>query len=176
MYQRGLATGTARSIRPHARADLLEDIMELQYKFGHYGAALVSFESLQRLTDYEETIARMAPIAAEIRDILANQETITANATIANPCNCEGGTPLWHYSPERRVFSFDNIAGKVSNFEARCDMQRISGEVETGKQWELPEDWGYCQVFVFGEEGASFDFLGHLQTANADIEAAVARN
>ncbi len=176
MYQRGLAVSSAKSLRRDARADLLESIMGLQKQFGHYAAALRSFELLTKVLDGVETVARMAPMAAEIRDILADEETVTAQATIANPCNCEGGVPLWHYSPERRTFSFDNIAGNVTSFEARCDLQRISGDVESGKQWHLPDDWGYCQVFVFGDDGASFDFLGHLQGAEPTSEPVVAKN
>ena len=81
---------------------------------------------------------------------------------------------MWFYEPQRRTFSFDNIEGEVTSFEARCQRQRIKGEVTSDREWELPDDWGSCQVFVFGDDGATFDFLGHMNDANDSSNEAVA--
>ncbi len=175
MYKRGLAVSSAKSLRRDARADLLEDIINLQNRFGHYAGALRSFETLKKVRDSEETVETVTPLVDEIREKMATQDVLTAQATIANPCDCEGGKPLWHYEPQRRTFTFENIEGNVTSFEARCERQRIKGDVSTGTEWELPEDWGYCQVFVFGDDGATFDFLSHLNSSATEANEAVAR-
>ena len=79
---------------------------------------------------------------------------------------CDEGQPLWHYVPARRTFSFDNLNGEVERFEARCEDARISGPVVTGKTWTLDDSWGACRVFVFGDGGATFDFLEHLKDSD----------
>ena len=97
-----------------------------------------------------------------------------------NPCNCEQGVPLWDYAPARRTFSFANISGNVDRFEARCERFRLSGSVRPAETWTLDDDWGFCRIFVFGDDRATFDFLGHLpdngQNSDADGKTTVARN
>ena len=88
-------------------------------------------------------------------------DPIRAKATIANPCDCDAGEPLWSYTPVRRSFSFAEVDGNVERFEARCDNHRISADVEPNTQWSLPDEWGSCQVFVFGDDSATFDFIEH---------------
>ena len=164
MYQRALAVSDDRSLRAQGRMDLLEDIFELQSKFGHYSEALHTFSLLTDVPGSTETVERNAARAEEIRSMLENDEVVTANASIANPCDCDAGVPLWSYSPARRIFSFDNVSDGVANFEARCERHRIGGTTVPGQKWTLSDDWGYCKVFVFGEDGATFDFLEHLHT------------
>ena len=100
--------------------------------------------------------------AAEIEQILSSTDVTRAIATIYNPCDCDAGEPHWHYVPARRTFSFANTNGTVERFEARCEGQRISGAVELDKSWTLAPEWGFCRVIVFGDDGATFDFLEHL--------------
>jgi hypothetical protein len=50
--------------------------------------------------------------------------------------------------------------------------------VETDKTWSLPDGARGCRVFVFGELGASFEFVEHNENESVDSAArtAVARN
>jgi hypothetical protein len=93
---------------------------------------------------------------------LLSDDITTAKATLYNPCDCDEGEPLWHYAPARRTFSFANTSGNVERFEARCEGQRISADVESDKTWTLEPVWGFCRVIVFGNDGATFEFLEHL--------------
>jgi hypothetical protein len=180
MYRRGLAVSDEVSLRSDARRDLLEDIFELEFQFGQYAAALRTFESLKGLRGTSEVVQRLSAQADAIRTTLDSDAVIVAKATIMNPCDCDGGKPLWDYSPMRRTFSFANISGNVDRFEARCERQRISDKVRPGQTWSLDEAWGFCRVFVFGDDKATFDFLGHLPDNGRINDAAgkttVARN
>jgi len=178
MYKRGLAVSDARSLKRDARVDLLEKIFNLESKLGHYAAALTTLASLKKVPGSAEAFGRLASRAAEIEEMLANDDIVVAAATVAAPCDCDEGTALWAYVPQRRTFSFVNVSGNVERFEARCELQRISADVVTDEKWTLPEDWGYCQVFVFGDDGATFDFLGHTSDSGEDAagDSALARN
>ena len=179
MYQRALAVSDERSLRRQGRIDLLEDIFELQSQFGHYAEAMDTFGALGEIEGSKEAVDRNMARAQEIALMIENDDTIAAKATIANACDCEGGVPLWSYTPVRRTFSFANVGEGVGNFEARCERHRIGGTTVPGPKWTLSDDWGHCKVFVFGEDGATFDFLEHLH-ADGEIEkpddTAVAQN
>jgi len=179
MYRRGLAVSDSRSLRRNARIDLLEDIFELESKLHQYAAAMVTLETLSDVRGSSEVLEHLSARSAAIVEILDNQDVVAAQATVSNPCNCDDGVALWDYIPIRRTFSFANLNGNVERFEARCERQRISGVVETDQKWTLAADWGNCQVFVFGDDGATFDFLGHLPDSEEDQaidRTAVARN
>jgi hypothetical protein len=179
MYRRGLAVSNERSLRRDARIDLLENIFELEAGFNQYSAAMRTLATLKEVRGSKDAVKRLAARTEEIAAILENDPTLVANANIVNPCACDAGVALWDYVPVRRTFSFANLNGNVERFEARCELQRLSGAVETDQQWTLEADWGFCQIFVFGNDGATFEFLEHAP-ANEDGDmvdkTAVARN
>lgn len=179
MYRRGLAVSDNRSLQSNARVDLLEDIFELQEQFGQYAAALQTLETLSGVRGSKDAVSRLSPQAADLLIALENDTVVAAKAALMNPCDCEEGSPLWSYSPLRRAFSFANVEGNVERFEARCERHRISDTVSAKRKWTLDDDWGQCQVFVFGDDHATFDFLGHLPDngeKSASDQTAVARN
>lgn len=161
MYQRALRMGNSRALPREDRIELLEKIFLLQMYFDQYSAALRSATTIENTRDNEASLERIRPRVEEIEGLLADAKAIRASATIINPCNCDEGTPLWSYVPARRIFSFEETSGNVERFEARCEGQRISGAVESDKTWELDPEWGFCRVFVFGDDGASFRFVEH---------------
>jgi TonB family protein len=178
MYTRALEMGNSTAIPSDDRVELLEKIFLLQSHFQQYAAALRSRDRLAELRGNDAAMERTADLAAEMQRKLADDDVTTARATIYNPCDCDEGEPLWHYVPARRTFSFANASGNVERFEARCESQRISGNVEPDKVWTLDPDWGFCRVIVFGNDGATFDFLEHLHDSeeSAADPTAVARN
>ena len=161
MYQRALKMGNSKALPREDRIELLEKIFLLQIYFDQYSAAIRSAQTIKNTRNNEQTLERIAPRLEEIEGIVADAELIRASATITNHCNCNEATPLWHYVPARRIFSFEDTSGNVERFEARCEGQRISGAVEAGKTWTLDPEWGFCRVFVFGDDGANFRFVEH---------------
>lgn len=178
MYTRALEMGNSTAIPSDDRVELLEKIFLLQSHFQQYAAALRTIERLKDVRGNEEAVKRTESRVAEMERMLAGDEITTAKATVHNPCDCDDGEPIWHYVPARRTFSFAGANGNVERFEARCEGQRISGAVEPGKTWTLAPEWGFCRVIVFGDDGATFDFLEHLHDdeENAADRSAVARN
>ena len=177
-YRRALSISTQRSLSNKDRLQLLEKIFVLQDEAGHFADAARTFARISRMDETSRTAAELAPRAAEIDALLSSDAALAARATIYNPCNCSAGQPLWHYRPARRTFSFANLNGNVERFEARCDSHRIRDTVTEGKSWTLAPEWGDCRVFVFGDDGSSFDFVEQpIETGEQDTDTAeVARN
>ena len=108
-YRRALSISTARSLGEKDRLGLLGRIFTLQDGAGHYADAARTFARLKKMDEDSELAAELAPRAAEIEALLQSGETLTASATIYNPCDCGAGQPLWYYRPTRRTFSFANL-------------------------------------------------------------------
>ena len=172
-YRRALAVSTPRTLRVENKRGLLEKIFELEDQFGHYTNALQAFRSLKAASGKVDVSEAVAARAAQIQELIDGEENIVAKAAIYNPCNCEAGEPLWYYKPARRTFSFANLSGNVERFEARCENHRVQGPVEAGTEWALAPEWGSCRVFVFGDDGATFEFVEHPAGAEDDAPTAV---
>jgi TonB family protein len=175
-YRRALAVSTRSTLRVENKLGLLEKIFEFEDKFGQYSSALQTFRTLTTISGERELNPELAARAAEIQALVDGGTDLTARAVVYNPCNCEAGEPLWYYKPARRTFSFANLSGNVTRFEARCESHRVQALVETGKEWTLAPEWGSCRVFVFGDDGAAFDFVEHQTDAGDEAPSAVARD
>ena len=175
-FRRALAVSTHQSLRPEYRKKLMAQIFRLEDEFGQYSAALTTYRALDRFSTASTVDEAIQARADEIRALVEGDEDLVASATVYNPCNCEAGEALWYYKPARRTFSFANLSGNVTRFEARCEKQRIEGAMETGKTWTLAPEWGNCRVFVFGDDGARFDFVEHAAETREDASTPVARD
>jgi len=170
-YRRALAVSTGRSLGPDNRKDLMAKIFRLEDEAGQYSAALTTYRALSRFSTESEVDEEIQARVDEIRALVDGGEDLVARATVYNPCNCEAGESLWYYKPARRTFSFANLSGNVTRFE-----ERIQAAMETGKTWTLAPEWGNCRVFVFGEDGAQFDFVEHAAGSQEDASTPVARD
>jgi TonB family protein len=175
-YQRALSINTSKILRVENRLDLLEKIFQLEDQFGLYSSALQTFRALSKASGKTGVSEELVARAAEIQALVDGDTDLVAQASVYNPCDCDAGTPLWYYKPARRTFSFANLSGNVQSFEARCEYQRVQGPVEVGTRWKLAPEWGSCRVFVFGDDGATFEFVEHPTDAEDDAPNAVAED
>lgn len=175
-YRRALAVSTRSTLRVENKLGLLEKIFQFEDEFGQYSAALQTFRTLKTASGRRKIGEDLVARAAEIQALVDGDTDLAAQAVVYNPCDCEAGEPLWYYKPVRRTFSFANLSGNVTRFEARCENQRVQALVETGKEWTLAPEWGSCRVFVFGDDGATFDFVEHPTDAGDEAPSAVARD
>lgn len=170
-YGRALALGNTKALPSVDRIGLLENIFSLQAELQQFSAALKTRARLQKLKASAGALTRTAPLANQIKDALESPISTAAKATILNPCDCDEGEPLWHYVATKSNFSFANISGDVERFEARCAGHRIAATVSPDKVWPIDPEWGYCRVFVFGESGATFDFIEHTSDNSMGVDA-----
>ena len=172
-YRRAHRISEKIRLKREDRVELLEKIFTLENRFGQYAEASGTFAQLTKYVGKSAMNDEIAALAVEARAKIDGDEAIAAQATIYNPCDCEAGEPLWYYEPARRTFSFANLSGNVERFEARCEKQRVQAPVEAGTEWTLAPEWGSCRVFVFGDDGATFEFVEHPAGAEDDAPTAV---
>lgn len=147
---------------------VLETIFTLELDRGQVGNAEVTLERMKRLQpDSDVTKASEARLAGAMRQA----PPATVEARIYNPCNCDEGVPIWVYRPAFREFSFEATDDNVRSFEARCERGRIRDDVSTKRSWRLPDDWGTCEIYVFGEDAANFRLIDGYEGGTKSDEA-----
>ena len=161
-YLRAIGLASQRALNGADRRDALSRVFEIQHFYGQYGSAQLTLAALNTLPRGDRAAENLTPKVDEIEAALGAAAPITVQGRLYTPCDCEEGRPLWHYQPARSEFSFANLSGNVESFEARCETSRISGDVQDGGQWTLPEAPARCEIFVFGADGASFEILEHV--------------
>lgn len=177
-YRRALRVSNRNSLDGEDRRDLLMRIFGMEMDASQFAAARLTLALLRKEPDSDVELAKIKEPIAELERRLGSEDSLHARATISNPCDCDAGEPLWTYWPLRRKFSFTNLDGDVDRFEMRCENERLQNEIEAGRQWSVPESARNCRIFVFGEDGATFDFVEH-GPADPDIvfsSAALAKN
>lgn len=176
-YERALGVSNRNSLNGEDRRDLLAKLFGMQFDRSQFAAAQQTLGLLRNERGSDKEVAVLAARIAELDRRLGATEPLSAKAALYNPCDCEGGDPVWSYEPDRRTFSFANLSGNVKRFEVRCEHDRLQDTVEADKRWTVPGDAGTCRVFVFGDDGASFEFVEHsdMATDPASEPPAVAR-
>ena len=175
-YRRAEGVNSRGAIKGDDRRELLRRTFELEMGQSQFAAADRTLRALKREPGNKKDLEELAALVAELETRLASDGPIAARATVFNPADSAEGRPLWTYVPARRTFSFAAPSGNVERFEVRCVQDRLEGPVETGKTWTLPDSAKNCRVFVFGDDGASFDFVEHpgSEPPGATAETSVA--
>jgi TonB family protein len=149
--------GGADFIDPQYYPKILRFTFGLEVEQREYGAALATYRKLKKLEPAEDPA--LEKTAQEIEQAIDGAEVLGFPGVVEFRSGCEEGRPNWKHELLRRKFTFDDIEGVVDDFELRCDWKRVVDKVSTEKVWDVPDTWGWCQVFVFGETGAKVKLM-----------------
>lgn len=121
----------------------------LAVELQEYGDARSIFATLKRHYPENERLAMLSPYYNQVTAYLKSDKPIIINAQISK-------RDFWSYQLERSAFIIDNVDGNLTNLEVRCDNHHSQFLVESGNKWQIPESWGSCSVYVFGDTNAKF--------------------
>ncbi len=121
----------------------------LAVELQEYGDARSIFTALKRHYPENERLAMLSPYYNQVTAYLKSDKPIIINAQISK-------RDFWSYQLERSAFIIDNVVGNLTNLEVRCDNHHSQFLVESGNKWQIPESWGSCSVYVFGDTNAKF--------------------
>lgn len=157
-YRAGVSNG--QWIEPEVQAQILRAIFIMEVGNGDYAAAMKAYEQLAAMPAYApEDLVEIENAAAEIQAQVASSATLSTPGLIERHGSGKDADPIWYYSPLRRTIAFDQIDGKASDFELRCDWRHYRDQVDPEQVWRIPESWGDCLIIVFGKEGTRFKLL-----------------
>ncbi len=163
-FRRALGVSNETSLSGKGKRDVLRKIFELEFDALKFGAALTTLDLLRAEPNSDKIVETLEDKALQIERLIASDLPISTYANIERRDGGDASQALWTHQPVRRSFSFEDLNGNVERFEARCDDYRIGDKVSPGKKWSLPQEWGSCRIFVFGENGATFHYVEHSDT------------
>ena len=152
------ALSFAENLEKPLRAQVRRHVFALEVNLEKWASALETYADLQKEPDAPISAEELR-VGEELVALVASDKTLGTNGELACRCAKENGEPLWAARLLRREFGFSEAAGKIDRFEVRCETHRFTAKFETGTNWTLPESWGRCSVYVYGEEGATFRLL-----------------
>jgi TonB family protein len=161
-FRRAIGVSDRGALIGPTRASVLETVFTIQLSRGQLGNAARTLADLRRLQPDSEAASELD---ARLDVAMREGPPLEVDGRIYNPCDCDEGVPTWVYQPVYRRFSFEPAGGNVDSFEARCEQGRLQDDVAAGKTWLLPQEWGRCELYVFGDDGADFRLVD-----GADIE------
>ena len=74
-----------------------------------------------------------------------------------------GSAVLFLLAMPAAVWASD-VSGIADHVDLRCDFHRAVAEANSGTGLRLPEEWGDCRIYVFGEPGAKFKIVEYADS------------
>jgi len=136
---------------------VLPVILSLELKLGKYSAALETYDVMKKSPKLLKKNDQLVTAVEELADNIQNSET---TLSISGEIPEHAGRMIaWSYRPLRREFAFYNINGELNEFELRCDWKRFRDDAGKEASWKIPESWGECNLYVYGDIGTTFQFV-----------------
>jgi len=157
------AAGGAEFIEPEIYADILQELFALEFTLDLFSDALNTYAKMQQ-ADALEGRDDIIEAAERLQKFVSGTEPLVMNGLVEPHGSVEEG--IWSYRPLRRKLAFDNIDGHVDSIEFRCDWHRAKDKVSTDRTWEIPESWGNCNLYVYGDPGARFHLIEYAAVAS----------
>lgn len=156
------------AMNKRSKQELLKNIFELEVESQQYAAAQRTLDALRNIDGSDKTIEALQEKIAEMENAVESDVDISISAVLNDHGDCDHGEALWGHEPLRRSFGFEGVDGQVERFEARCDDRLLSAAVGDEERWFIPEEWGHCELFVFGKPGSRFKLVEFADGGIAD--------
>ncbi len=141
-----------------------------------YALQIEDSQLVEALSTYEklvesESLEANDPIhkhAQEVRTALDSMKPLVVAGKLDEACSeCEKPDLLqWTYTLYRDAFTFETISGRIDWFELYCGYHWAKIKFEPELAWKLSENWGKCDLYVYGKSGTIFRLIEEWQTAN----------
>lgn len=143
------------NLEPKLYQEVLQATAGLEIQSELYADSLATIARRNKLNPPLTPEHPLTTAAAEIRNAIDGQDNLAFTGKVGYRSGCEVGAPNWRHQLLRREFSVIPQEGKVDKVEIRCDWRRTTDVISDEKAWKVPASWGNCQVFVFGDPGAT---------------------
>jgi len=179
--QRGDAHETLNSLRtatrgmhylnePELAVQLREAQLSLEIELGEYSRAI---DSAEWLLVHNFTDGRSEQLAITLDQLMGLRQGagyLTVSGKIgewtADAADDEQPA-FWTHQLLRRQFGIEDVEGEVRAVDLRCAWQRVLMEYDPDIAWRTSEDWGPCDVYVYGQPGTTFRLVEYPLVASS---------
>jgi TonB family protein len=143
---------------PEAEVSVHRRLFFLMLDQGQFASALSTYESLA--TVHADSLTEWEQRAGEgLRAAVRSDKVLATPLRLRDRADGESGVATSSTRLIRRAFGFADATGQFDRFELRCNAKWYTAEVRTDQTWTVPESWGDCTLFVFGEYDGSVRLL-----------------
>ncbi len=146
-------------LEPGKRIPVLRAMFSVQVSLNRYADALATRDRLRSLEKATDPPDLLEQTAARIETLIAGPQVLGFPGAVEFRSGCVEGRPNFQYRLLRRKFAISDIRGNAPDLEIRCDRKRFVDSVSDQKVWAIPDSWGTCQVFVFGDTGTTLKII-----------------
>lgn len=172
------ATNDGAFLEKNLYRQVLEATAAAQIKLELFKDAISTIEKRSKRNPPLPADHPLTKAASQVRDLAASQDLLSFAGELQVRSAQHSDTPYWRHQLLRREFAVDPVEGNLDRLEIRCDWRRATDKVSAERTWKIPESWGDCVVYVFGNEGAKVKLIEYpleKKTAgNESLPAAVA--
>jgi len=127
----------------------------------NYSATLNHYETLLEVGGDLAPEDPLYGVDAKVRKALEGANKIIHEGTISECKYCRPSITNWRLALNRNRFSIDQVDGDLSKIEVTCGIRSVALVYKPDIAWSVNQDWGKCEVQVFGEDGTTFRLIEH---------------
>lgn len=130
----------------------LQNIFLLQVQTNQLSKALVTYDKITKLEKNNQVLEQIEPFKAKIDELLASDKLLVVPQKV-------GERGFSQYRLARNSFQFDEVEGDLSKLSIYCDNQHEEFAFNANNVWTIPQSWGQCSVYVYGDSNTSFNII-----------------
>ena len=136
----------------------LARMAQLSIKLGDYAASHTSLNKLLTQIDEEnqDKYSELYQWAVDAKQQVDGAEYWSSDYSVSD-------RGFFSTSIRRSDFSVVGDTTGVDNIELRCDAKRMSMNLDEEVTVSVPDSWGRCELFVFGQQGSKLTVVQHQQ-------------
>jgi TonB family protein len=167
-HLRRVTLGGSDYIRPDLYVGALETTFGLEANRGEYASALSTYQKLMDSKEKSDALKELAKMAEQIEALIAGDSRLARQGELGPRREGAEGPVAWSHQLSRRIAGLDEIEGELDHIELRCDFHRAVAEPKAERALRMPENWGDCSFYVFGEPGARFRVIEYADSEFGD--------
>lgn len=152
----------AKDIAPvDTYVDLLRHAVFYNSAINNYSATLSHYETLLEVGGDLAPEDPLYRVDAKVKQALEGADTFIYKGAISKCNYCRPSIMNWRHALNRNRFSIDQVDGELSEIEVICGIRSVSLVYNPDIAWSVEQEWGECEVQVFGEDGTTFRLIEH---------------
>jgi len=157
-HLRKVAKASTRLASKEQQLSTLYQVFILEVELSKYRAAFGTYRELVKMDEAKPYMKHLDEVLAKVENVISGDKNIIRQGNIKKD--------FWSASLVRNEFSLVDIKGNIDSLDVRCANKRHIYDVKENSTWTLPTSWESCDVYVHGDDDASFTLVEHPVTSS----------
>ncbi|TPH16193.1 energy transducer TonB [Litorilituus lipolyticus] len=157
-HLRKVAKASTRLASKEQQLSTLYQVFVLEVELSKYRAAFETYNQLEKMDEAKPHMKHLDEVLAKVKNVISGDKNIIRQGSIKKD--------FWSASLVRHEFSLVDIKGNIDSLDVRCANKRHIYDVKENSTWVLPTSWKSCDVYVHGDDDASFSLVEHPVTSS----------